>query len=364
MDVKNIVIRVDASIRMGTGHVMRCKTLADELRERGAEIRFVCREHQGDLIPLLRDAGYTVLVLPTFPCSNVTNSGTESYDAWLGVAQSVDAAQTLEVIGDFMPDWLIVDHYRLDIAWERLIRSKVRKILVVDDLANRIHDCDMLLDQNAYENSASRYHGKTPPPCIKLLGPRYALLRREFQVAKRQLRRQQGAIKRVLVAFGGADAIETTNVLNVLERPNFSSIDVDVVIGLGHPNKNEISSQCSRHSNWRLHCGTKEMAMLMARADVAIGAGGITTWERIYLGLPTFVKVVAANQAEAMDYLACVGQIKIWRDAEELAALLAAHLTSGIALPPFEVNFGTNEVAEQILPYILPKVKPHQPDTP
>jgi len=345
-----VVFRSDASSIIGSGHLMRCKTLADELRERGAEVLFICREHCGNLISLLREAGYVTIVLPMPSNGDVMPPDDAGCDSWLGVTQSVDAAQTLEALGDAMPDWLIVDHYGLDVTWERLLRPKVGRIFVIDDLANRKHDCDFLLDQNAYEDQASRYHGKIPSLCTGLFGPRYVLLRQEFQIAKHQLKRLQRPIKRVLVAFGGTDKIETFAVLNVLAKPNFSSLEVDVVIGFRHPEKNEIFAMCARHTEWHLHCGTKEMAMLMARADIAIGAGGITTWERIYLGLPAFVKAVAPNQVEALDHLACLGQVKIWRDAGELADLLTKYLTMGLFLPPFDIHFGTNEIAERILP--------------
>lgn len=346
-----VVIRTDASSFIGTGHVMRCKTLADELRGRGAEVQFVCREYPGNLIPQLREAGYATSALSASPSIPATKNGNGDDDVLLQLTQAVDASQTLEVLGDAMPDWLIVDNYGLDATWERLLRPKVGRIFVIDDLANRVHDCDMLLDQNAYEDQDSRYDGKIPPACTGLFGPRYALLRPEFQVAKHQNKRQQRPIQRVLVTFGGADSTnETRTVLEVLAEPGFSSLEVDVVIGPGHREKNEIAAQCSFHTGWRLHNGTKEMATLMARADIAIGAGGITTWERIYLGLPAFVKVVAQNQAEALNYLARLGQVKIWRDAGELADLLTAHLASGLALPPFDIHFGTNDIAERIFP--------------
>lgn len=348
-----IAIRVDASSQIGSGHLMRCKTLADELRERGADIMFICRECPGNLISLLSESGYVTAVLPALPHGDLINLAKNDHDVWPATSQAIDATQTLEALGCTAPDWLIVDHYGLDIAWEQLLQRKVGYIFVIDDLANRHHHCDLLLDQNAHENPAGRYYGKIPATCIGLYGPRYVLLREEFRTVKHQLKRQQRPIKRILVTFGGTDCTnETMKVLKVLEAPIFSAVEVDVVIGANHSGKDEISTLCSRHACWHLHCGTKEMARLMARADVAVGAGGITTWERIYLGLPAFVKVAALNQAEALDYLARLGQIKIWRDSGELFELLATHLASGVALPPFEIHFGTSAIAERILPRV------------
>lgn len=332
-----IAIRSDASSTMGSGHVMRCKTLADELRTRGAEILFICREHPGNLIDMLKKEGYRVAALPDGESA--------------GPSADEDADASLKILDNWKPDWMIVDHYGIAIEWERRIRKQAAKIFVIDDLADRQHDCDLLLDQNAHEDPAGRYWGKIPDTCTRLFGPRYALLRNEFRAAKRHLTRQKGPVGRILVSFGGADfADDTTRVLNMLDRPEFSALEADIVIGPGHRNKNEIASLCSRNPSRHLHCGTQDMAGLMAGADLAIGAGGITTWERIYLGLPAFARATAPNQVEALEYLARLGQIKLWRDTDELAELLASHLASGIELPPFDIHFGTSEVAERIFP--------------
>lgn len=347
-----VAFRADASLLIGTGHVMRCKTLADELRGRGAEVRFVCREHPGHLIPLLHDAGYSTASLPAPQDSSVeAGRNPEDYSFWLGVSQRRDAEQTLEALSNFNPDWLVADHYGLDATWEMLLRPKVGRIFAIDDLANRFHDCDILLDHNAHEDAEGRYRGKLPAACMGLFGPRYALLRPEFARAKHQLDRKPGSIKRVLVAFSGATtAHDTITTLDTLERLNLSSIDVDVVIGPQYPEIDGVSQRCSRHAGWRLHGGTNQMATLIRNADLAIGAGGTNTWERIYLRLPAFVKVAASNQAEALTYLARLNQVKLWRDTQELADLLAAHIASGIVLPRFPIHFGTHDVAERIFP--------------
>ena len=341
-----IAIRTDASSQIGTGHFMRCLTLADGLKERGAKIRFVSRYLPEYLRSMLVKKSHEFVSLDS--TQNDMSVDGLAHAHWLGVSQVQDATDTILILSDETWDWLIVDHYALDVRWETMLRQTASKILVIDDIADRQHDCDMLLDQNAHKNASNRYDGKVPSNCIKFLGPRFAILRKEFQAAKNQLKRQQGAIKRIIVAFGGADTTETINVLNMLEKTKFLDIDVDVVIAFGHPKKDEISFLCSLHPNWYLHYAAKNMAMLMANADVAIGAGGIITWERIYLGLPAFVKVVAGNQAEAMGYLSSSGQIIIWKDIAELDYLLEKHLTSGVALPSFDVGYGTDEIADRI----------------
>jgi len=205
-----ILIRTDSSVQIGTGHVMRCLTLADELRERGAEIVFVCRDFAGNL------CGYT--------------EGNLKHAAWLGADWQTDARQVEEIIKDFNthPDWLVVDHYALDERWERYLRSYVKKIMVIDDLADRPHDCDLLLDQNFYENLESRYDGLAPSGCKKLLGPKYALLRPEFREERKNLRKRDGYVKRIMIFFGGSDPTnETTKALEavrMLNRPDIAPI--------------------------------------------------------------------------------------------------------------------------------------------
>jgi len=203
-----ILIRTDSSVQIGTGHVMRCLTLADELRERGAEIVFVCRDFAGNLCGYIEEKGYIVqgYIVHRLPVSDTPKQNTEGnlkHAAWLGADWQTDARQVEEIIKDFNthPDWLVVDHYALDERWERYLRSYVKKIMVIDDLADRPHDCeviddladrphdcDLLLDQNFYENLESRYDGLAPSGCKKLLGPKYALLRPEFREERKNLR--------------------------------------------------------------------------------------------------------------------------------------------------------------------------------
>lgn len=294
-----VVFRADASLLMATGHVMRCKTLADGLRGRGAEVRFICREHPGHLIRLLRDDGYPCAVLPAPANSECAqDAGRDGHAARPGVEPSEDARQTLEALGGFRPDWLIVDHYGLDAAWERQFRPAVGRIFVIDDLADRPHDCDLLLDQNLHAAMDQRYTGLLPRHARQLLGPRFALLRPEFHKARASLRKRDGTIRRVLIFFGGVDLTqETEKSLEALRRLNRPDVAVDVVVGCGNPRADDISAKCSKMPNVMFHRQVANMAELMARSDFSFGAGGSTHWERCSVGLPTAVTVTAANQS-------------------------------------------------------------------
>ncbi|OEU74768.1 MAG: UDP-2,4-diacetamido-2,4,6-trideoxy-beta-L-altropyranose hydrolase [Desulfuromonadales bacterium C00003107] len=183
------------------------------------------------------------------------------------------------------------------------MRTAVRQIAVIDDLADRPHDCDLLLDQNLYPEMKNRYDGLLPIRCRQLLGPEYALLRPEFALERGRLRSRDGSVRRILVFFGGCDlGNETGKALEVLRAAEFEDVVVDVVVGAGNPLRQEIESLCRSLPQVNFHCQVSNMAELMAAADLSIGAGGATTWERCAMGLPGLVVAVARNQEELAAY--------------------------------------------------------------
>ncbi|WP_274654173.1 UDP-2,4-diacetamido-2,4,6-trideoxy-beta-L-altropyranose hydrolase [Paenibacillus humicola] len=307
-----VVFRVDASVRIGTGHVMRCLTLAGRLRQAGAAVQFVCREHPGHLCGLIRDRGFSVHRLPS-PFDQAESGEAETlYEQWLGERQEIDAAQTAAWIqAQSEPvDWLIADHYAIDIRWERLVRPQVRRIMIIDDLANRTHDCDLLLDQNLYDNRTIRYHKLVPAACRQLLGPRYVLLREEFQAARRRAKVKDGAVWRLLVFFGGSDPTnETEKTLRAIESWGRHDIAADVVVGQSNLHRERIAELCSAIPNVRYYCQIDHMAELMLEADLAIGAGGSSTWERCFLGLPAITVTTADNQTEIAKAVSNAGAV-------------------------------------------------------
>ena len=196
---KIAVIRADASEQIGSGHLMRCLTLADRMRREGTEVHFICRDLVGNLNHLVCEQGFPLHVLPR----HADDPSLSGYAAWLTVAQETDARETGEVLCTLAPIMrLVVDSYALDEVWERIVRPLVGEIFVIDDLANRKHDCDILLDQNFYCAMQHRYDGLVPPSCKLLLGPSHALLREEFYAAKKKLRRRDGHLRRILVFYG------------------------------------------------------------------------------------------------------------------------------------------------------------------
>jgi UDP-2,4-diacetamido-2,4,6-trideoxy-beta-L-altropyranose hydrolase len=297
-----IAFRADASTRMGTGHVMRCLTLAAAARARGAETRFVCREHPGHLRSLLCDRGMLVKMLPA--PAHTPDSVRDDYAAWLGVPPEEDARQTIEALDGEKPEWLIVDHYGLGLEWEGRLRPHVGRIIAIDDLANRRHDADLLLDQNYTLEGERRYAGLVPPTCTLLVGPRHGLLGPQFAARRRASRKRVGRVQRVLVFFGGSDPFNTTALaLTALSASPFSHWEVDIVLGANHPDRNGIEQQASRRLLTTVWGPQEHLADLMMQADLAIGAGGTTTWERMCMGLPSVVVSIADNQRPASQAL-------------------------------------------------------------
>ncbi len=321
-----ILIRADASLSIGSGHVMRCRTLARELQRRGATISFLCRRQPGDLIALLQQ-DFPVIILPELPlASHEGLQGRDLYGAWLGCSQHQDAADCLHALrqeGIGSVDGLVVDHYALDAQWQAQVQEGLArpKLLVIDDLADRTHLADLLLDQNFFgELTKHRYRSLVPTACCQLLGPHYALLSPEYAQLN-PLVPPRSELRRVFVFFGGVDPHNlTARALEALEAPELAELAVDVVLGFQSPHRHVVVELVSRRPNTTLHSPLPSLAGLIARADLAIGAGGSTTWERACLGLPSLVVVIADNQLAFAKALDQAGKLTLLGDAEAVNA--------------------------------------------
>lgn len=298
----NIVFRCDASLQIGTGHVMRCLTLADGLSQQGAECHFICREHTGHLLDVIQQRGHQTYSLPI-------ESGSKNQDKeelklahadWLGSTQQKDAKLCSDLLQIVQPDWIIVDHYALDIDWEKNLRSYCKRLMVIDDLADRQHDCDILLDQT-FGRDLQDYIRLVPKDCQLLCGTRYALLRPEFaQWREFSLKhRKEGQLNHILINLGGVDKDNiTTQILKVIQNSALpDDCNITVVMGSTSPWVDFVQQQALL-MRWptQVKTGVSNMAELMANSDLAIGAAGSTSWERCCLGLPTIMLVLADNQ--------------------------------------------------------------------
>lgn len=296
-----ITFRTDASLTIGTGHVMRCLTLAMALKRKGAEVLFVCREHPGYLCEEIATRGFMVARMPVMS-ERLTDNTTSEADLpdhahWLGASWKQDAEETRQEINKTFSttDWLIVDHYALDARWETVLRPHAKRLMVIDDLADRSHDCDLLLDQNLIAGMESRYNGLVSLGCTCLLGPSYALLRPQFAEAREKLRTRDGSVRRILVSFGGGDSsAEILKASGALRRLNKPDIAVDVVMRRAdHAVADAVHSELPGAV---VHSYVGDMATLMIAADLTLGAAGSTTWERCCVGLPALTVSLAPNQ--------------------------------------------------------------------
>lgn len=299
-----IVFRVDASIQMGTGHVMRCLTLADALKNQGAECFFICREHPGNLINMITQIGHHVDSLPYIEKSQQPKKNHKvddlTHSCWLAATQKEDAELCVSIVESLQPDWLIVDHYALDIRWEQELHPYCQQLMVIDDLADRHHDCDILLDQT-YGRVSADYKLLVPKPCQMFCGAEYALLRPEFTEWRDYSikHRMNGQLEKLLINLGGVDKDNiTTQILKKLSSCSLpSSCNITVVMGVTAPWIKDVQQQ-AKIMPWKTQVitGINNMAELMANSDLAIGAAGSTSWERCYLGLPTIMICMAENQ--------------------------------------------------------------------
>ena len=304
----NVVFRVDSSAMIGSGHVMRCLVLARQLESRGANVHFICRDHRGNIISLIEKAFFRITILESAEEINIENEGI--YSEWLGVDQEFDALQTLAAIGEDNVDCLVVDHYSLDFSWESTLRERVCSIFVIDDLANRRHDCDVLLDSNYTGSASERYAELVSSECTTLFGPEYAIMSDRYRVYTKIPRIRDGSIKNILVYFGGSDHNNLTGrCLEALDTPEISDINIDVVIGSMNPHLEHLRSFMDRCDNIQLHKNLPDLSALINDADLGIGAAGVTTWERMSLGLPCIVVTIAENQEPAAIALADDGYI-------------------------------------------------------
>lgn len=315
-----VVFRVDASLNIGTGHVMRCLALAHALTDKGVRCDFICREHPGNLVGLIRDSGYVVYTLPT----NRDHDVHFSHSTWLGSTQEQDFQGCVPILKLLKPDWIVADHYALDARWEHAISFHCRKLMVIDDLADRPHECELLLDQT-YGREPQHYRKLVPTGCPLLCGSQYALLRHEFSALRDYSLRRRGSrvVSELLVSMGGVDITNTScAVLQSLRATSLpAACRITVVMGQTAPWLYEVQEKAA-NMPWstRVLVGVRDMAQLMADSDLAIGAAGSTTWERCCLGLPSALLVVADNQRYAAQLLARTQAVHIIDGGSQLGA--------------------------------------------
>jgi UDP-2,4-diacetamido-2,4,6-trideoxy-beta-L-altropyranose hydrolase len=379
-----VVFRADASLEMGTGHIMRCLTLAQALTEKGVLVDFICREHLGHLIEFIETKGFKVHRLPRHehgviceqideplinraspqqPCLKTTRPGhlvinTLFHSSWLGSTQYQDAQDCMDVLKALNPDWLVMDHYALDETWQVLLEDHYQKLMVIDDLGDRQYICDLLLDQN-YGSTVSKYQNLVPKHCKILAGSHYALLRPEFaQWRETSLKRrvQNQEIKTILVTLGGVDPDNyTEQVLKKLATTELKPLtEIVVVMGATAPHLASVQKQAQTMPyKTTVKTNVSNMAEIMANADLAIGAAGATTWERCCLGLPTIQFVIAENQRQIANALTQDKIVVLMQEIEQLPGLVINASSKIKALSERSAKLCDGRGANRLLDYLL-----------
>jgi UDP-2,4-diacetamido-2,4,6-trideoxy-beta-L-altropyranose hydrolase len=306
-----IVFRVDSSLVMGSGHVMRCLTLAQALKENSVNVEFICRKHKGNLIDKISSNEFNVHELEIL--EEIDDKLAHSH--WLGATQQQDADDCIEILKAEKIDWLIVDHYALDRQWQQELKPYYAKLMVIDDLADRKHLCDVLLDQT-FGRSPQDYKELAPKSAKLLMGSKYALLRPEFEKYRQYSlnRRKDENFKKLLVNMGGTDSDNITG--KMIERLQTAKlpkdVEITIVMGKTAPHLASVIDSANKLPyRSEVKVDVDNMAELMANTDIAIGASGATTWERCCLGLPTIQLITAYNQEFIARKLNKINAIKL-----------------------------------------------------
>lgn len=317
-----IAFRADAANDIGTGHVMRCLTLADALKARGAETLFISRDLPGHMHDVVLSRGHRAVLLPAPTDQAQSPTSPPPHAAWLKVPVAQDMAESAQALSAHAAHWLVLDHYALDATWQQGLQQAIHRpvhVLVIDDLADRPHVCDLLLD-SSQPDAGDTYQRLLPTTCRLLLGPQFALLRPQFATARATVQPRSGSVGRILVFYGGSDPdLLTAQTLTAIAQVA-GHLAVDVVIGrnTSAAQRSAIEQSCADLANVTCHLDVRDMATLMARADLAFGAAGVTTWERACLGVPTLAVTVAQNQRGVAKAAVQRGILSWLGDAQEI----------------------------------------------
>lgn len=289
MDLPTAVFRADASALIGGGHVVRSLALADALARRNWRCLFVSIAGTAETVPKLCGARR------------------QTHEIAKTAAEDPNALIQILPAGC---DLVVLDGYDFADSYERHCRGWANQILVIDDLANRPHDCDILVDQTIGQVQ-DVYAALVPKSCERLVGASYGILRDEFQRARPaalQRRRRGGSVERILISMGMTDPDNATAyVLDAIASSGLGAV-IDVVLGPDAPHASDVARTAAALGDQvEIHTGVDDMARLMAHADIAIGGAGTSALERCCLGLPSIVLTLAANQEVQADGLNMAG---------------------------------------------------------
>jgi UDP-2,4-diacetamido-2,4,6-trideoxy-beta-L-altropyranose hydrolase len=287
----SVVFRADASPEIGAGHVMRCLALAKVLTGLGCNSVFAVSPETPATVPALERAGHEIQIVD---------------------AAAEDLVKTLTRRFTDPVDWMVIDHYEIDAGTESMFRSLARNIMVIDDLADRPHDCDLLLDQ-APGRDSDDYAGLVPAHADVLAGPGYALLDPAYgEYRDRDLPGKSHRRASIFVSFGATDPRNfTVRGLDALEGAALAG-PVNVVLGAAAPHREAVRTRLKAwDTEANLHIDTAEIIQLLADSMLAVGAGGVSALERCCCGVPSVIAVTADNQHAAAAGICAAGAAEL-----------------------------------------------------
>ena len=342
---KIIFFRCDASLTIGSGHVMRCLTLAICLREAGHRCYFICQDLPGSLCDHIYISGFKCFVLEKRFFEDCLLSDNSS----LQKLQQIDAELTTEIIikVDRRPDLLVVDHYLLDRRWQTICKQRVETILVIDDLADRQHDCQFLLDQNYYTNATLRYKNLTSAGCQHFTGPEFMLLRDEF-FTNYEDKKTEG----IFVSFGGVDRHDMTFLIVNELLQSFPEIKIQAVIGAYYSGK--VRSLIDNSPQLEIYQSVEGIGEIMSSCKLSIGAGGATIFEKQSLGLASIAYSVADNQRQTLidlhkgSFIKYLGHYDTF-DADELSLVINNFLQGKLKMRVLNIQDGKRKLIKEII---------------
>lgn len=325
-----VAVRTDATVEIGIGHVKRCLALAQALRAMGAELLFVMRPGDVDAAAMVAAEGFDSCAL-SVPAGDFAPAADDlSHAGWARVAWDADATETVAALSAWPPDWLIVDHYAFDARWQDAVRAGLGcRLAAVDDLADRPHSVDLLIDHGYAADHRAKYGAFAARVPRLLGGPHYALLGAVYADADRNP--AAAPVRSVGVFMGGVDAFDfsATTIRALRDALGFDG-DIEVASTSANPHLAPLRTLAAAQ-RVELLLDRPELSGFFARHELHVGAGGGATWERCCIGAPTLAIVTAANQRAVLKPLAELGVVEAFEPAADAAATLAVAIAHLIA---------------------------------
>lgn len=305
-----IAFRVDASSKIGLGHIKRCLSLAEELRTLGAKVIFVVRNLGVDMDQLVESASFQLSKLPFVEAERAYTANEPIRTMWAGAGWQVDASHTVDALVKFRPDWVVVDHYSIDAQWHANVASRLNvRIAAIDDLGDRMMQVDVLIDHNVSTDHRNKYAGSISDRTRILGGPRYALVGSAYRKLAGYV--FHDVVRSIGVFMGGTDADDHSSrvVKACREFAGFTG-PIEVATTRYNPNLRNLRELAQRWPPTAITEDLPDLADFFARHDVQVGAGGGATWERAAVGAPSLLLIVAENQREVVSELTALGAVE------------------------------------------------------